>query len=57
MAAIHDGAAADLHDLHPGEERDRAFAGHGIGEIEVEQRLARERRGDVHDLAGVVHGD
>ena len=57
MAAIHDGAAADLHDLHPREERDRASAGDGIGETAVKEGLARERRGDVLDLAGVVHGD
>ena len=57
MAAIHDGAAADLHDLHPREERDRASASDGIGEIAVEEGLARERRGDVLDLAGVIHGD
>src|SRR5215471_12492425 len=57
MAAIHDGAAADLHDLHPREKPDRAAAGDGTGEIAVEQGLARERRGDVLDLVGVGHGD
>ena len=51
-AAIHDGAAADLHDLHPGQEPDRASAGDGTGEIAVEEGLARERRGDVLDLVG-----
>ena len=57
MAAIHDGAAADLHDLHPREEPDRASAGDGAGEIAVEQGLARERGGDVLDLVSVSHGD
>src|SRR5262249_37709866 len=56
MAAIHDGAAADLHDLHPGEKPDRASAGDGAGEIVVEKGLASERRGDVLDLVGVGHG-
>jgi hypothetical protein len=56
MAAIHDGAATDLHDLHPREEADRAPAGDGTGEIAVEEGLAREWRGDVF-LDGVSHGD
>src|SRR5215475_12388175 len=43
MAAIHDGAAADLHNLYPREETDRAFACNGASEILVEQGLARER--------------
>jgi hypothetical protein len=57
MAAIHDGAAADLHDLHPGEDRNRAFAGDRAGEAVVEEGLAREGRGDVLDLVGVCLGD
>jgi hypothetical protein len=57
MAAIHDGAAADLHDMHPREEPDRASACDGAGEIVVEEGLTRERRGDVLDLVGVSHGD
>ena len=57
-APIHDRAAADLHDLHPREEPDRASAGDGTGEIAVEEGLARERRGDVLDVVGGVgHGD
>ena len=56
-AAIHDGAAADLHDLQPGEEPDRTPAGDGAGELAVEEGLARERRGDVLDrVGGVGHG-
>ena len=56
-AAIHDGAAADLHDLQPGQEPDRALAGDGAGEVAVEQGLARERRGDVLDgVGGFGHG-
>ena len=51
-AAIHDGAAADLDDLQPGQEPDRAPAGDGTGEVAVEQGLARERRGDVLDGVG-----
>ena len=51
-AAIHDGAAADLHDLQPGEEPDRASAGDGTGEVAVEEGLARERRGDVLGVVG-----
>ena len=42
-AAIHDRAAADLHDLHPREEPDGTPAGDGASEIGVEQGLARER--------------
>jgi hypothetical protein len=57
MATIHDGASADLHDLHPGEESDRVFARNGLGEIAVEKGLARERRGNVLDRVGVSHGD
>jgi hypothetical protein len=57
MAAIHDGAAADLHNLHPREEPDRASAGDWAGVIEIEEGLAREGRGDVLDLVGVSHGD
>ena len=56
-AAIHDGATADLHDLDPGEEPDRASASDGAREVAVEERLARERRGDVlGGVAGVGHG-
>ena len=56
-AAIHDGAAADLHDLQPGKEPDRTPAGDGASELAVEEGLARERRGDVLDLVGGVgHG-
>src|SRR5262245_34258045 len=55
MAAIHD-AAADLHDLYPGEKPDRLAAGDGTGEVAVEQGLTRERRGNVLDLVGVGHG-
>src|SRR5215467_10925532 len=57
MAAIHDGAAADLHDLQPREKPDRAGAGNGTRELVVKEGLARERRGDVLDLVGVSHGD
>ena len=57
MAAIHDGAAADLHNLYPREELDRAFAGDRTGEIAIEEGLARERRRDVLDLISVSHGD
>ncbi len=52
MAAIHDGAAADLDDLQPGQDADRAPAGDGAGEVAVEQGLPRERRGDVLDGVG-----
>ena len=55
VAAVHDRAAADLDDLQPGQQLDRAVAGDGTGEIAVEQGLARERRGDVLDLVGVGH--
>ena len=56
-AAIHDGAAADLHDLQPGQEPDRTPAGDRAGELAVEEGLARERRGDVLDVVGGVgHG-
>jgi len=57
-AAIHDGAAADLHDLQPGEELDRALVGDWTRELAVEERLAGERRGDVLDVVGSAgHGD
>ena len=57
-AAIHDGAAADLHDLQPGQQSDRAPASNGVREGAVEEGLARERRGDVLDVVGGVgHGD
>ena len=56
-AAIHDGAAADFHDLKPGEDLDRATASDGAGEFAVEEGLARERRGDVFDVVGVVGHD
>ena len=46
-AAIHDGAAADLHDLQPGEKLDRTLVGDRASELAVEESLARERRGDV----------
>src|SRR5215831_3669525 len=56
-AAIHDGATTNLHDLHPGEEPDRASASDGASEVAVEERLAREWRGDVlGGVAGVGHG-
>lgn len=54
VTAVHD-AAADLDDLQPGQQLDRAVAGNGAGEIAVEQSLARERRGDVLDLVGISH--
>jgi hypothetical protein len=57
MAPVHDGAAADLHDLHLGEKPDRASAGDWAREIAVEEGLTRERRGNVLDLVGVSHGD
>src|SRR5262249_35511821 len=57
MAAIHDGAATNLDDLHPRQEPDRAAAGDRASEIAIEQGLARERRGDVLDLVDVGHGD
>src|SRR6185312_1446873 len=57
-AAIHDGASADLYDLQPGKQPDRAPSGDGMRECAVEEGLARERRGDVLDLVdGVGHGD
>ena len=57
-AAIHDGAAADLDDLQPGQHPDRASASHRMCKLAVEQGLARERRGDVFDVVGGgVHGD
>ena len=56
-AAIHDRAAADLHDLHPREEPDGTPARDRAGEIGVEQGLARERRGDVLGrIGGFGHG-
>jgi hypothetical protein len=36
MAAIHDGAAADLHNLEPRQEPDRASAGDRPGELVIE---------------------
>src|SRR6516164_9431093 len=56
MAAIHDGAAADLHNLHPREEPDRASAGDWARKIVVEECLPGEGRGDVLDLVGISHG-
>jgi len=53
-AAIHDGAAADLHDLQPGEEPDWTLVGDRASELAVEESLARERRGDVLDFVGGV---
>jgi hypothetical protein len=35
-AAIHDGATADLHDLEPGQDLDRAPASNGAGEVAVQ---------------------
>jgi hypothetical protein len=56
-AAIHDGAAADLHDLQPGEKLNWALVGDRASELAVEESLARERRDDVLDLVGGVgHG-
>ncbi len=56
-AAIHDRAAADLHDLHPGQEPDGTPARDRAGQIRIEERLARERRGDVLGRAGGLgHG-
>jgi hypothetical protein len=56
-AAIHDGAAADLHDLQPGQQPDRASTRDGVCEFAVKQGLARERRSDVLDVGGSVgHG-
>ena len=49
-AAIHDGAAADLHDLQPGEELNWTLVGDRASELAVEESLARERRDDVLDL-------
>lgn len=43
VAAVHDGASADLYHLHPGQKLDRACAGDRTGEIAVEEGLARER--------------
>ena len=51
-AAIHDRAAADLHHLHPRKKPDWTPARHRTGEIGIEQRLARERRGDVLGRVG-----
>jgi hypothetical protein len=53
-AAIHDGAAADLHDLQPWEELDWTLVGDRASELAVEERLAHERRGDVLDFVGGV---
>src|SRR5271169_4300499 len=53
-AAIHDGAAADLHDLQPGEEPDWTLVGDRASELAVEESLARERRGDMLDFVGGV---
>src|SRR5215472_1200367 len=56
-AAIHDGAAADLYDLQPGEDLDWTLVGDRTSEFAVEKSLARERRGDVLDFGGGVgHG-
>src|SRR5580704_936900 len=56
-AAIHDGAAADLHDLQPWEELDWTLVGDRASKLAVEESLACERRGDVLDFAdGVGHG-
>jgi len=46
-SAIHDRAATDLHDLHPGQETDRPPARDRTSEIGIEEGLACERRGDV----------
>jgi hypothetical protein len=54
-AAIHDRAAADLHDLQPGQEPDRPRAGDRAGEAWIEQGLTRERRGDVLDVVRFGH--
>ncbi len=51
-AAIHDGAATDLHDLQPGENLDRTLVGDRAGELAVKQRLARKRRDNVLDVVG-----
>ena len=46
-AAIHDGAAADLHDLQPGEQLDWTLVGDRARELAVEEssgaRAARRR--------------
>jgi hypothetical protein len=47
--SIHDGAAANLHNLHPGKKPDWAPTRDGAGEVAVKKGLARERRGDVLD--------
>ncbi len=56
-AAIHDGAASDLHHLQPRQQPDRPLAGDGSGKFAVEQGLARERRGDVLDGVSCVGHD
>ena len=42
MAAIHDGSAANLHNLHPREEPDRASTSDRASEVAIEEGLARE---------------
>jgi hypothetical protein len=39
VAAVHDGATADLDDLQPGEEPDRPPASDGASELAVEKGL------------------
>src|SRR5262249_32931786 len=51
-AAVHDRAAADLHNLHPGQEPDGTPARHRTGQIGIEQGLARERRSDMLGRVG-----
>src|SRR5262249_22140675 len=55
-APIHDRAAADLHDLYPGEETDRTPTRDRACELDVEQGLAGERRGDVLGRGAFGHG-
>ena len=52
MAAIHDGVAADLDDLHPRKQPDRTSSSDSAGKVAIEQGLTRERRSDMLDVVG-----
>ena len=55
--AIHDGAPADLDNLQPRKDPDRAYARDGTGKIAILEGLACERRGDVLDgIGSISHG-
>jgi hypothetical protein len=49
-ATIHDGAAADLHNMQPGEKLDRTHTRDRVRDRPVEECLTSKCRGDMFDV-------